>query len=316
MKKIFPLKLGTRGSRLALWQADFVAGELQKAHADIRVECKTIKTRGDGTLDALPSRVGDKGLFTGEIEKELLAGSIDIAVHSLKDLPTCLEPGLRIGAVLKRENPLDVILSEKGYTFTALPPGATLGTSSLRRAAQIKAARPDIFIEPLRGNVETRIKKMTELGLDGIVLAYAGVRRLGFEKMITEVFSPDIMVPAVGQGALAVEIREADSEVHELLQAINNADTYAETLAERAFLHTLHGGCQVPIGCLAQLKEDLLFIQGLISSLDGRKTYKACRSGKREDAAALGKQLAEQLLHEGAEKILREILVDNNCYLI
>jgi hydroxymethylbilane synthase len=307
IKKMHRIRLGTRGSKLALWQADFVAGELKKKAPDIEVQLKVIKTRGDKTLDVAPSRTGDKGLFTSEIEKELLDGNIDIAVHSLKDLPSQLEDGLCLGAVIKRENPLDVLLSARGYTFNTLPFEAKLGTSSLRRAAQIRSRWHDIRIEPIRGNVETRIKKMHKQGLDGIILAYAGVKRLGFEDMITEIIDPDLIMPAAGQGAIAVEIRQSDTATRDLLQTVHDRPTYFETLAERTFLHTLHGGCQVPAACMAKLKGDRLVLQGLVATLDGREVCKSSIEGNAEDAAAIGKELAERLLTDGADKILRDI---------
>jgi len=302
------LKLGTRGSNLALRQAGFVADALQRTFPDLTLQTTIIKTRGDLRLDAAAPGIGDRGLFTGELEKELLNGSVDVAVHSLKDLPTCLEPGLCIGAVLKRENPLDVFVSESGFSFSGLPRGARIGTASLRRTAQIKALRPDITVVPLHGNVETRIKKMREQGLDAVVLAYAGVMRLGLEHMITEIIPPHIMLPAPGQGAIAVEAREHDGNALALLQKINDRQTSLETRAERAFLHRLHGGCQVPVGCLAQMQMERLSLQGCICSLDGTTLCTASIDGNAEDADALGTTLAERLLADGAASILAHII--------
>jgi hydroxymethylbilane synthase len=308
VKKMVMLRLGTRGSKLALWQAGFVKGELKKTRPDIKVPLKVIKTRGDKIVDAALSKIGDKGLFTREIEKELFAGWIDMAVHSLKDLPSQLEQGLSLGAVLKRENPLDVLLSLKGDTFETLPFGARLGTSSLRRAAQIKSKRPDIRIEALRGNVETRIRKLQEQGLDGIVLAHAGVKRLGFEDRITEIMDPDLVMPAAGQGAVAVEIRQSDKATQELIQKIHHRPTCIEILAERTFLQSLRGGCQVPIASMAKLHGDKLVLNGLVASLDGSKVLKSRIEGSAEEAADLGRELAGQLLADGADKILESIL--------
>ncbi|MBP1708082.1 MAG: Porphobilinogen deaminase, partial [Chloroflexi bacterium] len=209
------LRLGTRGSQLALWQANWVASTIRQLRPEIDIEIKVIKTQGDKILDVALSKIGDKGLFTREIENELLAGEIDLAVHSMKDLPSVLAPGLALGGVLKRENPQDVFISHKGYTLTSLPLHGSVGTSSLRRIAQLRALRPDLRMIDLRGNVETRLKKMVEQDLDGIILAYAGVIRLGFAGQISEIIATDLILPAVGQGAIALEIRAED---HKTLQ--------------------------------------------------------------------------------------------------
>ncbi|MGI5920834.1 MAG: hydroxymethylbilane synthase [Syntrophomonadaceae bacterium] len=301
------VKLGTRGSRLALWQAENVAERLKYVHPDIDIDLKIIKTQGDKILDVALSRIGDKGLFTAEIEKELLNGNIDIAVHSLKDLPAVLPPGLCIGAVLPREKPNDVLISHQGYTLSTLPPGASIGTSSLRRVAQIKHARPDINIVELRGNIETRIRKMAERELDGIILAYAGVTRLGFNEYITEVMTPEVILPAVGQGAIAVEARAGDSEVQTLLNKINDLKTFVEVSAERSFLNELQGGCQVPIAALARVTGNQLQIQGLIASLDGRELFYDANTGLSQEAVTLGQKLAARLLDRGAGRILAQI---------
>lgn len=301
------LKLGTRGSRLALWQAEDVSARLKNVEPDINIITEVIKTMGDKILDVALSRIGDKGLFTREIEKELLDGNIDIAVHSLKDLPGVLPEGLCIGAVLKREHPGDVLISHKGYTFADLPSGAILGTSSLRRMAQIKNKRPDINIVELRGNVETRLRKMEEQDLDGIVLAYAGITRLGFAEHISDMIPFDIILPAVGQGAIAIEIREKDYKTRKLLQKINDPTTLIEVLAERAFLKELQGGCQVPIASLAKMQANQLQIHGLIASLDGKELYMAVEEGMERDAEIMGRNLAKRLLDRGAGRILAEI---------
>ncbi|HBQ85106.1 MAG TPA: hydroxymethylbilane synthase, partial [Syntrophomonas sp.] len=241
------IKLGTRGSRLALWQAQYTVDCLKRACPDTSIETVIIKTKGDKILDVPLSRIGDKGLFTSEIETELLDGKIDMAVHSLKDLPSQLAPGVCLAAVLKREDPRDVLLSVKGYRLAGLPPQAILGTSSLRRIAQLKSVRPDVRIVELRGNVETRIRKMQEQNLDGIILAYAGVKRLGFESYVTDFISPDIILPAVGQGVIAIEAREDDLATRHCLDIVNDMSSYMQISAERAFLKELQGGCQVPI---------------------------------------------------------------------
>lgn len=298
------LRLGTRGSKLALWQAHHVAAALEHARPDITVHITAIATRGDTLVDAPPSRIEGKAMFTSEIEKALADGSIDIAVHSLKDLPSGLDQGLCIGAVLARENPLDALLSHKGYTFSGLPPGAAIGTSSLRRAAQIRARRPDLRVVPLRGNVETRIQKMHKLDLAAIVLAYAGVKRLGLTDLITEVIGPEVILPAAGQGVIAVEIRDGDHTVSAITDAVNDAATRYAITAERAFLHALHGGCQVPAGCLASVHGSSLTLQGLVASPEGSSVLTARIAGRTDAAAELGRHLAERLLRDGADKIL------------
>lgn len=301
------MNLGTRGSKLALWQSQTVAEELKSALPALEIEIKTIKTQGDKILDVALSRIGDKGLFTKEIENELLAGSIDLAVHSMKDLPGEMEPGLCIGAVLKREDPRDVLLSHKGYQFDKLPRGGVIGTSSLRRMAQVKARRPDLEIVALRGNVETRIKKMQEQDLDGIVLAWAGVSRLGLTEWVTDFLPEDLILPAVGQGAIAVQIRADDHSTRELLASINDPEAFAEVSAERSFLKTLQGGCQVPIGSRAIVSGSQIRIRGLICSLDGSRHYCQEINGPFEQGQKLAVELAEQLLAQGAGAILEEI---------
>ncbi|NLV21528.1 MAG: hydroxymethylbilane synthase [Syntrophomonadaceae bacterium] len=301
------LRLGTRGSKLALWQAEYVARELSSHLAGVEIKIVTIKTKGDKIMDVPLAQIGDKGLFTHEIENELLNGKIDMAVHSMKDLPSLLGEGLCLGAVLPRENPQDVLISTRHQSLAALPAGAVIGTSSLRRAAQLKKLRPDIKLVNMRGNVETRIRKMREQGLDGIILAYAGVKRLGYDKFISEIIAAQDILPAVGQGAVAIELRSDDQATSRLVQTINDYDTWLETTAERAFLARLEGGCQVPIACLARKEEEQVRINGLVASLDGSKMYKAATECGFDDVAASGRQLAEQLLAMGADKILDEI---------
>ena len=301
------LRLGTRGSKLALWQAEYVARELSSHLAGVKIEIITIKTQGDKILDVPLAQIGDKGLFTREIENELLAGEIDFAVHSMKDMPSLMGEGLCLGAVLPRENPRDVLISAHDYSLGTLPAGAVIGTSSLRRIAQLKALRPDINLVDMRGNVETRIRKMEEQGLDGIILAYAGVKRLGFEHRINELITVEDILPAVGQGAIAIELRAEDIETAQLINAINDTGTWLETTAERAFLARLEGGCQVPIACLAQTFGRRLKIHGLIASLDGSRVYKASTECDFSDIECSGRQLAEKLLDMGAGQILAEI---------
>jgi hydroxymethylbilane synthase len=305
-KDMFKLRLGTRGSRLALWQAHHVAWSLGQIDPDLEVEIKVIKTQGDRILDVALSKIGDKGLFTKEIENELLSGDIDLAVHSMKDLPTVLPPGLMVGAVLQRENPQDVLISPRGYNLYGLPPGGRVGTSSLRRVAQLKAVRPDLKTLDLRGNLETRLKKMEEQGLDGIILAFAGVKRLGFEALITDMIDPELVVPAVSQGAIVVETRAADRGILETLSPINHRPSYFATQAERALLRELEGGCQVPIGALARVRGQSLHLQAMVATLDGQKILRDSAEGEFEKASDIGRALAEKLLRRGAAQILAE----------
>lgn len=301
------LRIGTRGSKLALWQAEYVARELSRHLSGVEIEIITIKTQGDKILDVPLAQIGDKGLFTREIENELLNGGIDMAVHSMKDLPSLLGEGLCLGAALPRENPFDVLISTRHKSLAELPAGAIIGTSSLRRVAQLKKLRPDIELVNMRGNVETRIRKMEEQGLDGIILAYAGVKRLGFDRYISEIIAPQDILPAVGQGAVAIELRADDQATSRLVETINDYDTWLEITAERAFLARLEGGCQVPIACLARKEEQRIIINGLVASLDGSTIYKAATECSFDDAAISARQLAEQLLAQGADKILEEI---------
>lgn len=301
------LRLGTRGSSLALWQADYVAEHIRQVRPDLEIEIKIIKTKGDKILDVALSKIGDKGLFTKEIENDLLAGEIDLAVHSMKDLPSFLMPGLVLGGVLPRENPADVLLSHKGYTVSTLPHYGSVGTSSLRRIAQLRAVRPDLKMVDLRGNVETRIKKMQDLDLDGIILAYAGVKRLGFTQQITDIVSTDVILPAVGQGAIAVEVRAADQMTMDIVSSINDFPSQWSTIAERAFLRELEGGCQIPVASLAHIEGDNLYMEGLVASLDGQIIIKSSHSGAINQAAEVGRFLAQNLLRRGADTILEEI---------
>ncbi len=301
------LRLGTRGSQLALWQARHVASLLESSWPDLKVEIKTIKTTGDKILDVALSKIGDKGLFTKEIEKELLAGEIDIAVHSMKDLPSELPPGLCIAAVLEREDPRDVLLSHKSFALAQLPPAARIGTSSLRRIAQLKAWRDDLELVDIRGNVETRVRKMREQDLDGIILAYAGVKRLGLEGMISDYLPMQLVLPAVGQGMIAVEARDGDKAVFELTATINHQESLSASLAERAFLRELEGGCQVPVASIAEWQEGQLHIRGLVASLDGKEKYSGSSYCSPTEAETAGRELARRLLQEGGAAILAGI---------
>jgi len=304
------LVLGTRGSQLALWQTGHVRSRLIASIPDLAVRVEVIKTLGDKILDSPLSRIGDKGLFTKEIEHALLERRIDFAVHSLKDLPTNLPEGLAIGAVLEREEVRDVFIANPGRAVESLanvPPGGTIATGSLRRKSQLLAHRPDLKIVDIRGNLNTRMSKLDASDWDGMVLAFAGVKRLGWEQRVTEILPLDVMLPAVGQGALAVEIRSDDDDTRTIVHTLHHAATEQAVLSERAFLRYLEGGCQVPIGTHARIERGELRLDALVGSLDGRRTVRGSISGPPEQADQLGTLLARQLLDKGAREILDEI---------
>ena len=298
------IHIGTRGSKLALWQAEWVKSRLERLHPGLGVELTVIKTKGDKILDVPLAKVGGKGLFVKEIEEALLARRIDLAVHSMKDMPSEIPDGLCIGAVPERESPLDALISREGQPLSDLPRGARIGTSSLRRASQLRRVRPDIDIVPLRGNLDTRLRKLDEGRMEAIVLAAAGVRRLGLEERITQLLDPEMMLPAVGQGALCVEIRRKDPEVERLVAPLEDAATRTAVAAERAFLHRLEGGCQVPIAGHATLANDQLTLWGLVSDLTGQTIFRENQAGPPSDAAIIGKRLAGMLLEQGAKEVL------------
>jgi uroporphyrinogen III methyltransferase/synthase len=300
--------IATRGSKLALAQAELVARELKQANPGLSVELKIIKTKGDKILDVPLAKVGGKGLFVKEIEEALIDGRADLAVHSMKDMPAELPNGLILGAVTKRENPADVLVLARSGSFKSLPRGARVGTSSLRRAAQLLAARPDLEIISIRGNVQTRLKKLAELNLDAVVLASAGLRRLGLGRDMNLVeLQPDELLPAVGQGALGIEIREDDDLLKDLVSKLNHPETACAVKAERAFLARLEGGCQVPIAGFAQTKGRDVQIRGLVASLDGTRLISARACGPRERAADLGVEVALEVLDQGGAEILQEV---------
>lgn len=302
------LIIGSRGSELALWQAKFVKKELEKKNRNLSVEIKIINTKGDKILDVALSKIGDKGLFTKELENELLNGSIDIAVHSLKDLQTQLPDGLILAAVTKRHPVNDVLIArKKGITINKLPQGAIVATGSLRRRSQILHARPDIKIEELRGNVPTRIKKFKESNWDAIILARAGVERLKLSKHISSVISTQQILPAVGQGALGIEIREDNLIAAKALKKIHHEKTFIAVKAERALLKALEGGCQVPIGAYGEIKSGKLILEAIVGSVDGTVTFKKKLVGSIKSPEKLGNKLATQLLNAGASEILKEI---------
>lgn len=298
------LRIGSRGSRLALWQAEFVRGLIQEKFSDIKVEVSIIRTTGDRILDSPLSVIGGKGVFVKEIEESLLRSDIDIAVHSMKDLPTFLPEGLTIGAVAKRHDPRDALVSNGNVKFSELPEGARVGTSSIRRQAQLLSLRPDLEIVPIRGNVDTRVRKLRTDGFDSIVLALAGLERMGLGNEITETFPVDAMIPAPGQGIIAIECRENDKETTRLLSKINHHDSWIAASAERAFLERLSGSCQVPAGCYAEVKEDKIKIISLVASPDGKTIIKEGIEGSSQNHGSIGKELAERVLQKGGSEIL------------
>lgn len=289
-----------------MWQADFVAQKLASLTSR-PIEIRKIKTTGDKILDAPLAKIGDKGLFVKEIEVSLSQEQIDLAVHSTKDLPTQLPPDLTIGAILKRQDPRDALISRDGSSLSELRQGAVLGTSSLRRKAQLLNFRPDFMFTDVRGNLNTRLTKMREGQFDGMILASAGLDRMGWADQITERIREEVCLPAVGQGAIAVEIRAGDSEVAAMVGALNNVPTFTEIMAERALMRRLEGGCQIPIGALATTDDGQLALQGIIASLDGKRLIRDEIVGPADEAAAIGEELAERLLEAGGRSILAEI---------
>lgn len=302
------LTIGTRQSLLALWQSNHIAALLREKYPECEVVLKKIVTKGDRILDVPLAQIGGKGLFTKEIETELADGTIDLAVHSLKDMPTVLPEGLCLTAITERANVGDAFVSNKYTSFEELPLGAVIGTSSLRRKAQLLAARPDLQIMDLRGNVDTRLRKLDEGLYDAIILAAAGLERLGHGDRITALITPDVCLPAVGQGALAIEARTADDEVRSMLEFLNDLPTKQSTDAERAFLGLLEGGCQVPIGVHADVAGEQIKIEAIIAALDGSTVLRDTITGKAEDAVALGQQLGKKMLAAGGQEILAAIL--------
>ncbi|MBM3240929.1 hydroxymethylbilane synthase [Candidatus Poribacteria bacterium] len=296
--------IGTRGSALALWQTYWIQNNLQKLAPECLFEIRRIKTSGDKIQDAPLAQIGGKGLFIKELELALLNGAIDIAVHSMKDMPTVLPDGLTIGAIAQRADPSDALISHKGFKFTNLPVGAKVGTSSLRRRAQLLHARPDLNIYNLRGNLDTRIAKLKNEGFDAIVLATAGVQRLSFDELITERLPYEICLPAVGQGAIGIEVRTNDMELLEVATKINHFESAMAVTAERAMLTELGGGCQIPIAALGRVLNGKLNLEGLVAAVDGSRIVRASVYGELLNADVLGKQLAKQLLDIGAEAIL------------
>lgn len=299
--------IGTRSSKLALWQADYVEAKLREKYPELHVVQKRMTTKGDRVLDAPLAKIGGKGLFTKELEQSMLAGEIDLAVHSLKDMPTELPEGLVLAAVTERFDPGDAVVSPRYQTLANLPQGAKVGTSSLRRRAQLLAKRPDLEIVSLRGNVNTRLKKLEEENFDAIILAVAGLKRLGFHDRITEILPREICLPAVGQGALAIEARADDEATLSLIAFLDAAATRAAARAERAFLARVEGGCQVPVGVYAEAADEALEMEAVIASIDGERLYRKKKAGSALDAEKIGRALAEELLAMGGKEILQEL---------
>jgi len=303
----YELRIGTRGSQLALFQANWVKDQLIHAHPEINVSLIKIKTTGDKIQDAPLAKIGGKGLFVKEIEEALIQRRIDLAVHSIKDVPTQFPEGLHLSVITKREDPRDVFISREGKTLRDLPPGAKIGTSSLRRQAQLLRYRSDFELIPLRGNLDTRLKKLKTMNLDGIVLALAGVKRLGLVEKVTEIISTDISLPAIGQGALGIETRQGDPEIAEQIRFLNDRDSWIAVSAERSFLNRLEGGCQVPIAAFARIAGATLQVDGLVGTIDGKRILRERLEGRVEEAESLGTKLADILLSKGAKQILDEV---------
>ena len=300
--------IGTRSSKLALWQAEYVADRLRKQYEGLEVELMHIVTKGDKILDVPLAKIGGKGLFTKELEVAMLEKRVDLAVHSLKDMPTVLPTGLSLNTITKRLDCGDALVSPKYQTLENLPKGAKVGTSSLRRKAQLLNIRPDLDIHNLRGNVNTRLRKLEEENFDAIVLAVAGLKRLGFGDKITQIIPRKYCLPAVGQGALDIETRADDEEIKNMLSFLYDDKTADATIAERAFLAQVEGGCQVPVGVYGEVNEDnTLTVEAVIGSLDGKTIIRDKVTGKRENASELGEDLAKKILANGGLEIMQSL---------
>ena len=301
------IRIGTRGSKLALIQSEWIRDKIQDRHPHVRVELTVIKTTGDKIVDSPLSKIGGKGLFVKEIEDALLENRVDLAVHSMKDVPAELPDGLMLAAFPEREDPRDALISKGDVAIDQLPQKAKLGTSSLRRASQILHIRPDLEIAPLRGNVDTRLGKLNGGELDCIILATAGLKRMGLEDRISQIIPADKILPAIGQGALGLETRRDDARTIGVIDFLNHEPTKVAVAAERAFLKELEGGCQVPIAGLAILENDILHFTGMVAELDGTRIVQDRISGDKKDAAPMGKALAHKLLADGAREILERV---------
>ncbi len=303
------LRIGTRGSALALWQAQFVQQQLIQKNPSLHTEIVTIKTTGDKQTDIPLPQIGSKGIFTKEIEEALFEQTIDIAVHSLKDLPSQLPQGLIIGAITQREDPRDAFCShpEKHHLFTSLPHNATIATGSIRRKAHLLAIRPDLKIVDIRGNVPTRLQKLDASDWDGLILAKAGIVRLGLEHRISETLGFDIILPAAGQGAIAIEVRAEDSDIINIVHTIHHQPTATAVLAERALMEALDAGCQVPLGAFAWIENNTLLLTGALISTDGKKHIRSTLSGNLNQPLELGKTVANELLSHGGKELLKDL---------
>ena len=304
------IRIATRKSPLALWQAEHVRQRLQALNPELTIELVTMSTQGDRVLDSPLAKIGGKGLFVKELENGMLEGRADIAVHSMKDVPAELPDGLGIGAILEREDPRDAFVSNTCASVEALPRGARVGTSSLRRQCQLRAVRPDLEILDLRGNVNTRLAKLDNGDYDAIVLAAAGLKRLGMEERIARALPPEEMLPAIAQGVIGIECRSNDARVAALISALNDPYTALRTAAERAMNARLAGGCQAPVAGYSELDGDLLHLRGMVGRTDGSDMVRGDISGPPADAASLGEQLADDLLARGAKSILDQLLHD------
>jgi hydroxymethylbilane synthase len=299
--------IGSRGSPLALWQANWIKDLLQEHHSELAVDITIIKTSGDKIQDVPLAKIGGKGLFVKEIEEGLLKRKVDFAVHSMKDMPIIFPMNLCIACVTKRENPFDALISRNNIKLDDLPKGAKIGTGSLRRMSQLLYYRPDLKLVPLRGNLETRLKKLETEGLDAIILAAAGLIRLGWSDRITEIISPEVLLPAMGQGAVGIETRKNDVDNQILLADMDHEETHYALDAERALVSKLEGGCNVPIGSFATLNGDQITLTGLVASLDGKTMYKKELTDLKTNAIALGRKLGDELIELGADRIMQEI---------
>lgn len=304
------IRIATRNSPLAVWQAEFVKAELMALHSDIEVELIGMKTQGDIILDTPLAKVGGKGLFVKELEQGMLDGRADIAVHSMKDVPVEFPEGLHLPVICEREDPHDAFVSNHYDSIDDLPHGARLGTSSLRRECQARTRRPDLEVLPLRGNVNTRLRKLDEGQFDAIILAMAGLKRLGFDERIRSAMTPEQSLPAIGQGALGIETRIDDEEMNALIAPLHDPQTAITVSAERALNRRLAGGCQVPIAGYAMLEGDEVWLRGLVGSPDGTNTLFAELRGPASEAEAIGTEVAEKLLAQGADKILADVYGD------
>ncbi|MCF2970551.1 hydroxymethylbilane synthase [Synechococcus sp. Nb3U1] len=304
------VRIASRKSELALVQTHWVMGQLQEHHPGLTFELNTLSTQGDIILDVALAKIGDKGLFTKELEVGLLNGSSDLAVHSLKDLPTRLPEGLMLGAITRREDPLDALVVHKrfqDYQLSTLPEGTVIGTSSLRRLAQLRHAFPHLRFKDVRGNLNTRLAKLDNGDYDGLILAVAGLKRLGKGERIHQVLDPSVSLYAVGQGSLGIECRQGDERILDLIQPLAEAEATARCLAERALLRALEGGCQVPIGVHSQVQGDELHLTGMVAQLDGQRLIRDRQTGSLQEAEAIGVALADKLKQQGADEILQAI---------